>query len=439
MTGLTSTVRREPPFSMAEESELIGELDRVLKSSWFRSSQRCSSLLRYAVEGALHGQTDRLRERQIAAEVFHRGPDYSSDIDPVVRVAASEVRKRLAQYYSAPENTGHIRIEVPVGSYVPNFHFPLPEDLGEKLPERGLLVSSLEEHKLDHEVAFVEIRQAPSSPLPQAPQSRGRAWLALTVVLILLAGAGVAWMRMRQAPYQSGFDSFWAPVLAARESPLISIGEFRTTQVKFAPNGERGPISKSWMLGENGTIPPGIKAVVFPNSFAATKIAMLLTRKNLQVELRAESDTDYAELCKRPAVLIGLCDNDWTLRLTNEMRFRFVIDFEQQSEWISDRDRPTDKIGPRSYFAYLPRTFEDYAIVARTINRSTGHPVIILGGLSPLGITGATEFVSNPKFLDDFARRAPLGWEHKNIEFLIACSSVDDVAGPPRIVAYNLW
>lgn len=439
MTDLASTVRIEPPYAETERSAILAELDSVLASAWFRSSNRCSTLLRFLVEETLQERTYQLRERKIATELFHRGPNYSSDDDPVVRVAASEVRKRLAQFYSAPENVSQIRIEVPVGSYVPVFRLPAREATTEVPAKSDLATAPAEQPDQGPDVAVIVFNEAQSNPVLPSRLSPRWTWLTVTALLILVVGAVAVWTMVRPSLRRSGFDSFWAPVLTAKESPLISIGEFRTSQVEIAPNGDRNHIDRTWMLGENGVIPIGIKALIFANSMAATKIAILLTRKDLQVELRPESETDYADLCKRPVVLIGPYDNDWTIRLTDSMRFRFEIDFAQRSQWIADRDRPTEKIGARRYSDYLPKTFEDDAIVARTLTAGTGHPAVILAGLTPVGTTSAAEFVSNPKYLNDFARQAPPGWDQKNVEFIIATSNVDGVAGPPRIVAYTLW
>ncbi|WP_245818093.1 TPR end-of-group domain-containing protein [Granulicella rosea] len=71
---------------------------------------------------ALEGEYDSLRERMIGAEMFGRRVDYDTGSDSVVRVKATEVRKKLAQYYL--ESGAHeVRLELPSGSYVPRFVF----------------------------------------------------------------------------------------------------------------------------------------------------------------------------------------------------------------------------------------------------------------------------------------------------------------------------
>jgi hypothetical protein len=100
------------------------QLDRLLGSSRFTSSVRCQALLRHIVEEALRGNVDSLKERNLGIEVFRRDAAYDTNADPVVRIAASEVRKKLAQYYVDSGHQRQVRIAIPVGSYVPEFTFP---------------------------------------------------------------------------------------------------------------------------------------------------------------------------------------------------------------------------------------------------------------------------------------------------------------------------
>src|ERR1035438_3028684 len=76
--------------------EVLGD---VLQSAPFRTTRQCQSLLKYIVEHTLAGENDLLRERVIGTEVFGRSHDYEPGDDPVVRVRAAEVRKRLRQRF----------------------------------------------------------------------------------------------------------------------------------------------------------------------------------------------------------------------------------------------------------------------------------------------------------------------------------------------------
>ena len=106
----------------AEDRELVlKELDAILASYHFRGSKRYPALLKYVVSAALDGHSGDLKERTLGVEVFGRDPDYDTSADPVVRFSASEVRKRIAQYYHEKGDGARLQIEMPLGSYVPEF------------------------------------------------------------------------------------------------------------------------------------------------------------------------------------------------------------------------------------------------------------------------------------------------------------------------------
>ena len=112
------------PHSVEQDTRIRETLERVLASPAFRNSKQTQKFLRYVVEHSHTGEEERLKERTIGVEVFGRDPAYDTADDPVVRVRASEVRKRLAQYYQESGVPGDVRFEVPSGSYRVDFHWP---------------------------------------------------------------------------------------------------------------------------------------------------------------------------------------------------------------------------------------------------------------------------------------------------------------------------
>src|SRR6266702_1074677 len=100
------------------------QLRNILASPAFHGSKRCQQFLEYVCEKFMEGQPGALKERTIAVEVFGRHPESDLAEDTIVRVGAREVRKRLAHYYVTPEGAAsEIRIDLPVGSYAPEFHY----------------------------------------------------------------------------------------------------------------------------------------------------------------------------------------------------------------------------------------------------------------------------------------------------------------------------
>src|SRR5258707_10624315 len=129
-------------------SEVRAHLDRVLESSAFRGSRRSQEFLRYVVEHKLADRHAQLKERSIGIDVFQRPSSYDPSEDSIVRVKANDIRKRLAQYYM--ETNAQLRIELPLGSYLPEFYLAestppnsVPQDQPAGLRSRRKLLAAV--------------------------------------------------------------------------------------------------------------------------------------------------------------------------------------------------------------------------------------------------------------------------------------------------------
>jgi TolB-like protein/thioredoxin-like negative regulator of GroEL len=119
----TYPVSNPEEFSPERLGLVRDHLKDVFASKAFAGSKRAQDFLQLIVEHALAGRLDSLRERMIGAEMFGRRIDYDTANDAVVRVKATEVRRRLAQYYQEATKPPLVRIELPSGSYVPKFQW----------------------------------------------------------------------------------------------------------------------------------------------------------------------------------------------------------------------------------------------------------------------------------------------------------------------------
>lgn len=118
----------EPEALSSEQIGLVRRhLEKIKTSHAFAGSKRTQDFLQLIVEHALEGKVDSLRERMIGVEMFGRPVDYDTGNDSVVRVKATEVRKKLAEYYLETGQNPAVRIELPRGSYVPRFIFEAPQ------------------------------------------------------------------------------------------------------------------------------------------------------------------------------------------------------------------------------------------------------------------------------------------------------------------------
>lgn len=100
---------------------IIAAVDEVVASEAFGRTERPARFLRHLVETTLRGESHLLKESVLGTDVFERPASWDPRLDPIVRQEAARLRKRLAKYYEASGATDSVRIELPVGTYVPTF------------------------------------------------------------------------------------------------------------------------------------------------------------------------------------------------------------------------------------------------------------------------------------------------------------------------------
>ncbi|WP_106754930.1 hypothetical protein [Pannonibacter carbonis] len=115
-------------------------LHKILTSPEFASADQLRAFLRYVVEAAVGAQGQEpaqavtLKGYTIATEALGRGADFNPTTDPIVRVEAARLRKRLQDYYAGTGRDDPIRIDIPKGSYAPQFVLPKSQQPVEDLP-----------------------------------------------------------------------------------------------------------------------------------------------------------------------------------------------------------------------------------------------------------------------------------------------------------------
>ncbi|HEY0438294.1 MAG TPA: hypothetical protein VGC92_16755 [Phenylobacterium sp.] len=105
----------------APAAAVRAQLMRILMSPRFARATRLRRFLTYAVDEALAGRFERLKEYSVGVDVFDRGPEFDPRADPIVRVDARRLRKALADYYATDGLADPVEIVLPTGSYLPAF------------------------------------------------------------------------------------------------------------------------------------------------------------------------------------------------------------------------------------------------------------------------------------------------------------------------------
>jgi hypothetical protein len=406
-----SSRARPSSFTEEEKTAATDQLERLLANPFFSHSRRFPSFLRFIVSHTLSGQTDLLKERTLGVEIFGKDHDYDTANDPIVRVTAAEIRKRLAQYYQDPAHEHELRLSLPPGSYVPQFHPPHPTEAPP--------------------VAPAEIEGAPpvAEGLPGQISEERRHWLlplAAVIALCVLAVVGTGlWRLSRPSP----LDVFWNPVLNSPDPVLFCIAD-QTQYTAIALRDATDPTHQT-------ILKDSLTAVVIDDLVPVVKIASILQSNHKKFSLRGEGSTTLSDLRSGPTIFVGAYDNAWTLRLLRPLRYHFFNDATMMhfgiqdsrsstpSTWIVDR---TQQIATNNY--------RDYAIVARFTDPSTGKLAVIVAGIGRGGTIAAGEFLSDPAQLAQIVRAA--GEKH-NIELVLSTPIIGGEPGPPRVEASYVW
>jgi hypothetical protein len=115
------TPEHDPIGSAPTPDEIRAEVDRMVVSVVFTRSPQLGAFLRFVVESVLRGKADRIKAYTIGIEVLRRDVKFDPQIDPIVRVEATRLRRAIERYYAGPGADDSVVIDLPRGSYVPTF------------------------------------------------------------------------------------------------------------------------------------------------------------------------------------------------------------------------------------------------------------------------------------------------------------------------------
>ena len=108
-----------PAQNSPRPDEVRDALERVVASEEFQASPQLVTILRYLVDAALRGE--KLKAYTIAIEALGRNLHFDAQLDPIVRVEATRLRRALARYYVGPGRGDPVIIDLPSGGYTPIF------------------------------------------------------------------------------------------------------------------------------------------------------------------------------------------------------------------------------------------------------------------------------------------------------------------------------
>jgi hypothetical protein len=415
------------PKTEREKQLVRSQLEKIVSDARFTASKRYPCLLRYTVEQTLAGNEDDLKERTLGIEVFHRPPHYDTNADPVVRLCAAEVRKRLAQYYQSPAHAGELRIDLNPGSYVPVFSQPAPDaHVVEGIPA---------------EVIPANVPSQAEGQVGQPRRTRKIYWpaglIASGVIISVILVSGGARYASHLGKQKSALEEVWSPLLTSSKPILFCVGE----KELFSPH------DSMTQLQSGADDDPSLPAVADKNDFVPFSDVQILSRfvslagaHGHAFRVQNSRTTVSSQLREGPVVLIGALNNDWTLNRTSSLRFHLEgLEGPDRVYWIADTQHPESRAWQVKAQAPRSNVVKDFAIAARFMDESTGQVVLVAAGIAGSGTRAAGEFLTDEESLKQLADGAGVDWGRTNFEVVLSSQVVNGMQGKPKVEAEAFW
>lgn len=410
------------------QEEILAESQYILSHPSFRNSRRCVTLFKYIIDCALKGDQESLKERVLGVAVFGRDPSYDSSADPIVRIAANEIRKRLAQCYEG-EHQSKIRIHLIPGSYSPQIEILKNE-----------VTASLVETSPPHpnEIEGNERTEAEArSCTATAKKARSIFFLCILSFGVLSAGF-ITWFLIA-SHLRSTQELIWAPLLHTNEPILICVSDVRGGS-NIDPDNWASVVAD---VLTTRTIPATtlkdhrVPAMSVVDAIVAARIMAAITSQRHEATMRGASTVTLADLRQSPDVVIGAFDNPWFLILFSRLRFHVMVDPVTQDGWIEDSRNPGRREWLESGKTQFADSSVDYALVIRYRSPDTGKWTLAIGGLGKHGTAAAGELFTSHALLNTIPKNL-VGAEN-NFQIVVKTTVINGNVGPPQIVASYSW
>jgi len=405
--------RNERTSTAASQEEIRQALDQVLSSKYFVHAPKKQKFLQLICDFHLSGRARELNEYLIGCEVFDRNEAYNPAADPIVRVGAHDVRKKLELYYQNEGAADEVRLEIPIGSYEPNFtRYSRPA--AEEVIETTVLPST--------------------EPVHTAPPAE-RGWLlalgaAVLVLLVTAAMLALSNHDLRQQVQEANahkdyraYGVVWEPFLQSDDPALLVLSNppvycflnsgdpdilFRKSIGLTAQQaGTLSTILRDKFIVRNT---PNPRLVLAPNTYTGIgeaiglyRITDLFRTAGKSALLKQSRTLSAEDLKNHQVITLGsVWVNEWSGKLPIQEDFVYspgaTIENHhplpgEEREYRSKFDEQTGDL------------LEDYALVTVKPNITSENVVMILAGIRSPGTEAAVEYITAKGHLNELNQR----------------------------------
>jgi hypothetical protein len=437
--GRTSQVNKSAAISKALEVQPFSDAIRnhvqlIAASADFKNSGRSREFLIVIVEKALSGHFDELKERVLGVELFDRTTSYDTAEDAIVRVTACDVRRRLGRYYSASGKDSELRVSIPAGSYIPEFHWVEPE------PARADAVLPVTPHD---DLVEPAIRKSWVSPKWWVSLAAGFVlgmlfWsLGTHVVAGRRNGEFLPWSVLLQESRRLQI------VVADTEiSKMQTFGGYNLSLSEYANHIYRPPgisvpqdvrvLLETFRGQSMGATDVAISLAVSQRAFGIAQQVSILPARSVQLK-DFRTDDNF--------VILGSPRSDpWVSLFQERLDFQFVYDDAKSVEVI--RNRKPHK-GEQEVYTPSAKgwgTGQAFGVVSFIANPNQSGHALLLAGSSAEATDAASKFALNPDLVTATLKAngiAP-GGSPVSFQVLLGVNTMAGSANTFEVLAFHL-
>ena len=419
--------------------------NRVLAGRHFARSPLLSRFLLHVVAETLAGRQDEITEHQIGVQVFGRPPSYRTVEDNIVRNYARQLRRRLADHF-ASDSTEQMRIEIPLGGYVPVFTSREAEPAVDENARQPAPVL-LEEHPV---AASSSVGSKPGASA-WSPQRIFISIILLIAYSILLIALTRFAMRRTPAsqPAPQPAQILWQTMLNGPRSTYIVPPD---AGLNLVEDLSRHPLPLAdYIRGGYSQIPlprfddhsaQDLRMHEFTDFIDMEIIASLLRQPEFnpqRASLRFPRDLRLDDLKNANALIIGsVCSNPWASLADARANFQIVCSEGMRGSAILNK-KPQTGEQPSYVSHWNEPTHVTYALILLVPNLSGNGHLLLLEGLDLAGTQAAAEAVLHSDAIASILQRArrsdgSLGY----FEVLLRSTSIESNATDTQIIASRI-
>ncbi len=372
-------------------------LDELSKGTAFRGSHRSQQFLRYIVEKTLQGSVEHLKERTIGIELFQRSPSYDTGGDAIVRVTASDVRRRLQQHYGRYGDASRFRIHLHPGSYVPEIAY----DQIESVPAQEASPAPV--------IAIPEILAEPKQVVPQ--KIRWRRVIPQMAAIVLVSLGALAYRQWRSQntmasipPWSTIFRPGHTIQLITSDPNIDQLQELTGNDITISDYANQryvaNPNSLSPQLQQFYQFYLHADNAASVDPPLAVNIARLVPA-DLQIDVRSARSLRITDIERDDNLILlgGPRSNPWFQFFESQLDFKFVFSKELNQEIIQNVH---PLVGEQSTYVPTARGFatgESFAILALVQNPNHPGQVLLVAGADGEGTEAAGQLVTDKQHL----------------------------------------